>query len=191
MRTYEHVVVGAGVMGAATAMNLARAGKKVLLVERFHVGHDRGSSHGRSRIFRLSYRDAEYVRMAQEARELWRALEHDAGEMLLHVSGGLDAGEGVEQNAAALAECDAPFEIVDAYDARTRWPLAFETGESVLWQPDAGVVLTDLAVGTFVGQAVRAGAEVQEGLEIASLEPSEDECDCGPATCCSKPERRW
>lgn len=174
VRTYDHVVVGAGVMGAATAMNLARTGKKVLLVERFHIGHDRGSSHGHSRIFRLSYREVRYVRMAQEARELWHALEQDAGDRVLHVSGGLDAGEGIEQNAAALTECDAPFEIVDAYDARTRWPLALETGESVLWQPDAGIVLADLAVGTFVGQAVRAGAEVQEGLEIASLEPSED-----------------
>ena len=45
----EIVVVGAGVMGSATAHALARQGRDVLLVEQFEVGHERGSSHGRSR----------------------------------------------------------------------------------------------------------------------------------------------
>ena len=175
VRTYDYVVVGAGVMGAATAMNLARTGKKVLLAERFHIGHDRGSSHGHSRIFRYSYRDETYVRMAQEARALWRALETDSGEHLLHVTGGLDAGEGIEENASALGACGADFELVDAYDARGRWPVQLETGEAVLWQPDAGVIAADLAVGTFVSRAVRAGADVQEGLHIQSLEVGDEQ----------------
>ena len=173
VRSYDFVVIGAGVMGAATAMNLARSGKRVLLVEQFQVGHDRGSSHGHSRIFRFSYRDAAYVRMAQESLGLWRALEADSGERILHVTGGLDAGQGIEQNAAALVECGAAHELVDAYDARRRWPVGFETGEMVLWQPDAGVLLADLAVQTFVSQAVRAGAAVQEGLRVDSIETQE------------------
>ena len=173
VRTYDFVVIGAGVMGAVTAMNLARTGKKVLLVERFQIGHNRGSSHGRSRIFRFSYRDEVYVRMAQESRELWRALEADSGETILHVTGGLDAGEGIEDNATALQACGATFELVDAYDARGRWPVELETGESVLWQPDAGVLLADLAVQTFVGQAVKAGASIQEGLGVDSIEETD------------------
>ena len=173
VRTYDYVVIGAGVMGAATAMNLARTGKKVLLAERFQIGHNRGSSHGRSRIFRFSYRDATYVRMAQEARDMWRALETDSGEKILHVTGGLDAGAGIEENAAALQACDAPYELVDAYDARGRWPVELETGESVLWQPDAGVLLADLAIQTFVTQAVKAGASIQEGLGVGSIEETD------------------
>ena len=173
VRSYDFVVVGAGVMGAATAMNLARSGKKVLLVERFQIGHDKGSSHGHSRIFRFSYRDPAYVRMAQEARELWRELESSSGETILNVTGGLDAGEGIEENAAALQSCGASFELIDAYDARGRWPVELETGESGLWQPDAGVLLADLAIQTFVAQAVKAGASIQEGLRIGSIEPGE------------------
>ena len=61
----EVVVVGAGVMGAATARALAEAGREVLLVEQFRLGHARGSSHGRSRIYRLSYPDASWVKLAQ------------------------------------------------------------------------------------------------------------------------------
>lgn len=57
----DHVVVGAGVVGAATARALARAGARVLLVERGTRGHDRGSSHGASRIVRRGYVADDWV----------------------------------------------------------------------------------------------------------------------------------
>ena len=60
-------IVGAGIMGLATARALARRGWDVTIYEQFEVGHNRGSSHGRSRIFRLAYPDPEWVRLAKEA----------------------------------------------------------------------------------------------------------------------------
>lgn len=66
------VVVGAGIMGAATARALARRGASCVLLEQFAPGHRRGSSHGRSRIFRLSYERPQWVEMAREGLELWR-----------------------------------------------------------------------------------------------------------------------
>ena len=75
----EVVVVGAGVMGLATARALARAGRHVALCEQFEVGHERGSSHGGSRIIRLSYPDERWVRLAQESYPLWRELEAECG----------------------------------------------------------------------------------------------------------------
>ena len=71
----EVVVVGAGVMGLATARALAGAGRRVAVLEQFRVGNDRGSSHGSSRIVSLSYPEARWVRLAQEAYPLWRELE--------------------------------------------------------------------------------------------------------------------
>ena len=62
--SYDVVVVGAGVMGSATARALAARGARVALLEQFHTGHVRGSSHGRGRIFRFSYPDPMYVGMA-------------------------------------------------------------------------------------------------------------------------------
>ena len=47
-------VVGAGIMGAATAWQLARRGADVVVHEQFESDHERGSSHGRSRIVRLA-----------------------------------------------------------------------------------------------------------------------------------------
>ena len=64
----EIAVVGAGIDGSATARALARHGRSVVLLEQFELGHARGSSHGSSRIFRLSYPDEHYVRLAQQRR---------------------------------------------------------------------------------------------------------------------------
>jgi sarcosine oxidase len=76
----EIAVVGAGVMGLATARALARAGRDVVVYEQFGPGHARGSSHGRTRIFRLAYAEPEWVRLAREALAGGRALEAVTGQ---------------------------------------------------------------------------------------------------------------
>ena len=104
------VVVGAGAMGAAAAWHLARRGRQVVVAEQFGPAHERGSSHGASRIFRFAYRDRRYVRLAARALPLWRELESDAATTLLEQTGQLDHGpsgavEEIEANlrAAGLA----------------------------------------------------------------------------------------
>src|SRR2546427_6165228 len=72
MERADAIVVGAGVMGAAAAWRLTLAGRSVVLLEQFEVGHDRGSSHGAVRVFRFSYDEVQYVLMAMEALPLWR-----------------------------------------------------------------------------------------------------------------------
>ena len=100
-RDADIVVVGAGITGVATARSLAQAGRGVVLVEQFGLGHDRGSSHGASRIFRLSYPDPHYVRLAQGALQSWRELEAEVGEELIVRTGGarLRPGRGSRTRA--------------------------------------------------------------------------------------------
>lgn len=80
-------MIGAGVVGAATARALAEAGSRVLLLEAFGRGHDRGSSHGATRIFRHGYAEADYVAMTVAARDGWRKLERASGRTLLDATG--------------------------------------------------------------------------------------------------------
>src|SRR4051812_829963 len=90
----DHVVVGGGVVGAATAWQLARRGAEVVLLERFGRGHLLGASHGASRIYRNTYARGEYLDLVQEAFGLWRRLEEDVPEVgaILQLTGGVSHG---------------------------------------------------------------------------------------------------
>jgi len=169
----EVVIVGAGVMGLATARALAQARRDVVLCEQFSVGNDRGSSHGGSRIVRLSYPEERWVRLAQESYPLWRELEAEFGRALLDQPGTLDLGDW-QANRDALAACGAPFEVLDAAEIERRFPIRVEPGASGLFQPDGGIVFADLALQALRGSAVAAGAELREGLRVDSVEEDGD-----------------
>ena len=71
-RTFEYIVVGCGGIGSATAYWLSReAGKEVLGLEQFTLGHDKGSSEDHSRIIRLSYHAPEYTTLTPHTYEAW------------------------------------------------------------------------------------------------------------------------
>jgi len=159
----EIVVVGAGVMGAATAYALRRAGHEPVVLEQFEVGHTRGSSHGRGRIFRLVYDDPRWVAQAQRALPLWRELEAEIGEEILRTTGSLDLGSGTDERAAALAECGVEFEVLDSADLRP--PLRIERGTPALVQRDGGVL--DAARAR---QAFLRGIPVRERAPVIGIE---------------------
>lgn len=169
MSDADIVVIGCGVMGAATARSLARAGREVVLLEQFELGHERGSSHGTSRIFRLSYPDPMYVRMAQEALLRWHDLESETGKEVLTTVGGIDSGAGAEANARALEACGVSFELLELGEAASRWPsINFPEGPFV-FQADAGFVAADRAIDAFVASARSAGAEIREQCKVTGL----------------------
>ena len=74
-QTFDCLVLGTGGVGSAALYHLARRGARVLGIDRFPPGHDRGSSHGHTRVIRLAYFEhADYVPLLQRAYELWEAL---------------------------------------------------------------------------------------------------------------------
>src|SRR6266508_5894665 len=93
MSHFDVVVCGLGAMGSAALHHVTRRGKRVLGLERYAPGHDRGSSHGRTRIIRLGYFEhPSYVPLLRRAYALWRELEAAAGRKLLHVTGIAEIG---------------------------------------------------------------------------------------------------
>ncbi len=166
----EFVVIGAGIVGSATARCLAMAGRETLLVEQFRVGHKRGSSHGASRIFRLSYDDPTYVEMAMRALQLWRELEQECDRELITTTGGLDVGKEVDDHVDALEKCGAAYELIDGREARRRFPaIELPDAEIVLFQRDAGIARADASLAAFVAGARIHGATLREGVKATSL----------------------
>lgn len=159
------VVVGAGVMGLATAASLAQSGAAVSVLEQFEVGHTHGSSHGSARIFRISYPQASWVRLARESLPLWRELEGKAGGELLRTTGSLDLGSDLP-HAGALDECGEAYEQLDAPETLRRFGLDSPS----VYQRDGGVVLADRALAALRDGAVVAGARLQEGTRVTDLE---------------------
>jgi sarcosine oxidase len=163
-------VVGAGIMGVATAYEVARRGHEVTVLEQFEAGHTRGSSHGRSRIVRLAYPDVEWVRFAQEAMRRWREVEADVGETLLDLTGLVEL---VPVSTAALDACGIAWEELDPTSLAERFGIHAPAGSRPILQPEAGLVFADRAHRAFLEQARRRGATLREKARVESLDEME------------------
>ncbi len=177
MAEYDLVVIGGGSVGCAAAYHAAGEGKRVLLLEQFQIGHNRGSSHGRSRIIRHSYTSAAYASLAPAAFELWRALERESGQPLLTMTGGIDVGRAT--NPAMVACRDALTEAgfgsvwLEGAEATAAFPqFNLREGHAILWQSGAGILNADLCVAALADQARSRGASIIEHAAVRSLNSS-------------------
>jgi sarcosine oxidase len=172
------IVVGLGGMGSAVAHQLAARGLRVLGLERFGPAHDRGSSHGGSRIFRTAYFEhLDYVPLLQRAEQGWRALEYDAGVELLVATGCLIVGpvdgEAIVGSITSADRFDIPHELLDATDLRRRYsPLTPTPDEVGVLELGAGYVRPEAAVRALLGEAGRRGADLRFDLAVTSWSTS-------------------
>jgi sarcosine oxidase len=160
------IVVGLGAMGSATALHLARRGHRVLGFDQFIPPHSHGSSHGQTRIIRKSYwEDRRYVPLLLRAYELWRGLEADTGQSLLHITGGLMIGRAdgdlVAGSRASAEQFDLQHEVLSAAQMRRLYP-AFRMDDDwlALWEREAGYLDPEACVEQQLQQAALAGAKL-------------------------------
>jgi sarcosine oxidase len=173
---FDVVVVGVGGMGSAALYHLARRGKRVLGLERFDVPHDLGSSHGLTRIIRLAYFEhPDYVPLMRRAYELWRELEEEAGEQLLHVTGIVEGGERIyEGTLRSCHEHDLVHDAIDGREVARRFPAYRLPPEMpVVYQPDGGFLPPERCIVAHVEGAFARGAVVRARERV--LEWSEGE----------------
>lgn len=175
MHSYDFLVVGGGAAGSAAAWQLATRGHRVCLLERFERGHRRGSSHGRSRLLRLTYPDALYTGMAAEALRMWRRLEIDTETSLITRVGAVDGGtpDRLDRAATALKTAGAPFETCTAAEARARWPHLRFPGD-VLFHPDASRIDAEATLTALQTRAARSGCRILHSTPVTALEIDDD-----------------
>jgi sarcosine oxidase len=165
-------VVGAGVMGLAAARALAKRGHEVTVYEQFELHHDRGSSHGSSRIFRLSYPDEHWIGLARRAYALWRELERESGRELLVLHGLLDVESASlrEKRLEALAHAHVAYAELTADEARQRFGVEYQDVGRVVYTPEAGISVADATIDALAESARAAGAEIREHARVESLD---------------------
>lgn len=171
---FDVAVIGGGVMGCAAAGAIAARNERVILFETAEIGHKKGSSHGQTRIIRLAYSDADYVALCRAAYPAWNRLEEEAGEPLLHITGGLDIAAGAapswQATAAAMKAARVPHEVLDRAGIARYFP-QFRLPENAvgLFQPDAGVLHADRCLAALADGARRSGAHLKEHEAVLSV----------------------
>jgi sarcosine oxidase len=164
---YDAIVAGLGGMGSSTLAHAAGRGLRVLGLEQFSRGHDRGSSAGESRIIRQAYfEDPAYVPLVQHAYARWRALEVASGRTVYRETGVLLAGSphhASVQNARASALLHGiRFEELDATQIAQRYPrFAPRPDEIAIFEPAAGLIVPEAAIEAALRLAEGAGAELR------------------------------
>lgn len=178
-RSFDSVVIGGGVIGLSAAWHLGRMGHRVAVIERFRVGHVRGSSHGSSRVARCAYPDPAWADFARASlEEAWPLLERASGEKLLQrqpvVFHGPEDGP-IREWARSTAHIPGVRELGLA-DARARFPqLHLPDGTLVMEDGTGGVIRAHDALMALKRQIVEEGGRVFSASTVLQLRTGGDE----------------
>ena len=183
--TPDVVVVGLGAVGSASLYQLARRGARVVGIDRFRPPHDRGSSHGESRITRQAIGEGEeYVPFVLRSHEIWRELEADTGEGLLFQVGGLLLGAAsadarhhgqadfVARTIDAARHCRIAHEVLQVEEVQKRFPQLKLVGDEIgYYEPGAGLLRPERCVAAQLDRARALGAVERTAETVMRIVP--------------------
>ncbi len=185
------VVVGLGAMGSASLYQLARRGARVIGLDRFRPPHDRGSSHGESRITRQAIGEGEeYVPFVLRSHEIWRELEADTGEGLLFQVGGLLLGRAnedaqhhgqanfVARTIETARHHHIAHDVLDASEVQKRFPQLRLIGDEIgYYEPGAGFLRPERCVAAQLDRARALGAVERTAETVMRIVPGPSEVE--------------
>ena len=176
---YDAIVVGGGVVGVSTAYVLAGRGMRVLLLERFAPAHERGSSHGDSRMIRFDYEETLYVEMAVRAFRAWEDLAKRLGRPVFKQTGICNLApaesEVLDTLEARMRDCELPYERMTGPDFTRRFPqLRLAKTSEAIYQPDSAVLFADEIVRNLWDCVREDGVDALSETEVASIDLVDD-----------------
>jgi sarcosine oxidase len=161
----DAIVIGLGGMGASAVFQLAARGAKVAGFDQYGPAHNRGSSHGASRIIRQAYYEhPSYVPLLLRAYELWQKLEQDSGDTnLLQITGGIYLGapesSTVGGSLRSAVQYNLPHELLGSAEINRRFPVFQPRADEVaVWERNAGFLRPERAIQACLQEATRHGA---------------------------------
>jgi sarcosine oxidase len=171
---FDVIVLGVGGMGSAALFELSRRGRRVLGLEQFDLVHDRGSSHGHTRVIRKAYFEhPNYVPLARRAYERWYDLEQRSGRHLFTECGCLSIGPAEGELVAgvqrAASEHNLPIESFNAAELGRRYSaFRFDDRHVAVLERDAGFLYVEDCVRAHIEEARKLGAEVHANDPVES-----------------------
>ncbi|KAK6912446.1 FAD dependent oxidoreductase [Dillenia turbinata] len=174
-KKFDVIVIGAGIMGSATAYQIARRGHKIILLEQFDFLHHRGSSHGESRTIRATYPESYYAKMVIESCKLWEEAESEIGYQVLYKAHQFDMGPADDKSLqAVIANCRSqliPHQVLNRHQVSEKFSGQFELPENWigLWSELGGVIKPTKAVSMFQTLAIQRGAVLKDNSEVCEI----------------------
>jgi len=176
---HDVIVIGVGTFGAAASDALARRGVSVLGLEQFTIPHNRGSHHGKSRMFRFAYYEhPNYVPLLQRAYAGWQELEQRSATRLYHDVGALylgrREGELIAGSVEAARRHGLEHRELSAAELASEYPQFRLPRDHVgFLEAKAGFVLPELAVEVMAAQAAASGATILDRQQVLGWDASD------------------
>jgi sarcosine oxidase len=173
---YDIIVLGCGTMGAAVCLECARAGHRVLGLDRFNPPHDRGEHHGLVRMFRMSYYEhPAYVPWLKRSLRAWQDLRRPDESPIIELAGalylGAETSELISGSLRSAREHGLVHEVLSRDDLNRRFPMFRLPRDFVgVLERDAGFIWCEWAVGAMLHAARVHGAEVRTSERVAGWE---------------------
>ncbi|POP71648.1 N-methyl-L-tryptophan oxidase [Pseudomonas syringae] len=182
-------VLGLGAMGAATAYQLAKAGVDVIGIDRYDPPHTQGSSHGDTRITRLSAGEGpQYLPLVRSSQRIWRELEPLSGESLFEQCGVLvmtssaaydpeDVNDFTHQTIALARTYGVKHEVLAAAAIRERFPQFAPVLDSAIgyFEPEGGFVRPERCIAVQLKLARQHGARLLTHETVTQLQAHGDQ----------------
>lgn len=177
MATYDAIVLGVGGIGSSALCHLASRGLRVLGIDRFPTAHDRGSSHGETRLIRQAYYEhPDYVPLLKRAYTLWSDLEQSSGRKLYFESGvlqvGLESGSVIPGILASARQHHLNVEELSSADVERRFP-GYRVPEPLraVFEPQAGFLRVEDCIRAYVVAAIEKKADLLLNESVKSWRP--------------------
>lgn len=179
------VIVGVGAMGSATLDQLAMRGVNVVGIDRFAPPHDRGSSHGTTRVTREALGEGPvYVQFVRASHKRWKELENETGEKLFEQCGTLMIDDSHKGNAPDMDRdfMKNTFEIAGRYGINhekldrqgvvSKYPQfsGMHVDDIAYYEPDSGYVCPEKCIETQIKHAQSKGARIFTGEVVTSIQ---------------------
>ena len=174
MQVFDIAIVGAGVMGAATACELAREGARVAMIDQSLLPNPRAASVDHSKVFRFAYPDPLYINLAVDALTRWRHIESQTGTPILTQTGALLLGKSEPSFDSkcydALRSLGLECDKIDSRQATAMFPQfnsdSFSYG---VYDPSGAILHAEIAVRVLIDLARQSGVGIVEGERVREV----------------------
>jgi len=170
----EYLVVGGGIVGCSVALELARCGRQVVLVEAKDVACGASGGIGRRGV-RANGRHPSELPLIRLAYDLWPGLAEDVGgptgyERTGHLQLSEESGNGAyREQADRQRRAGIPSELVTGEGLRELEPRLSPRITAAVWCPLDGTANHNATTRSVEVAAVRHGAEIRAGVAVTEL----------------------